>query len=143
MNWKKGTIVSLSDQFVRIQKDEWDIFYPIESFFAYSSCEYVEENSVEVRKSSGRNPKVGDRVYYWDNGLGQTFWMFQPDQVPSQTYWKVKLAIPSGAKITTEVISDCFRRMAHKCHSDRGGNDRLMKELLKAREDALESISRR
>lgn len=138
MDWKKGTIIKILYGYAVVLKTVPDVFYPTDSFFTYSSHEYVRENSVEVRRTSGRKPKVGDQICYWYNGSGQTFWMFQSDQT---TDWKMKLAIPDGTQITTEIIDVCFRKMTLKCHLDAGGSDQSMRELLKARQDALVFIS--
>lgn len=57
-----------------------------------------------------------------------------PPPAPGRNWWEV-LDVPQ--KATIEQINSAFKRLAHAFHPDRGGSDKSMSELNRARDEAL------
>lgn len=57
--------------------------------------------------------------------------------------WKEILHIPNDREITERTIKVCFRKLARKYHPDlQSGNEKKMKELIEARNQAFKEIRR-
>jgi hypothetical protein len=54
------------------------------------------------------------------------------EEVPLE--WRKVLQISSDSQVTEDIIKKAFRRRALVCHPDKGGSEKLMKELLRARD---------
>jgi hypothetical protein len=48
--------------------------------------------------------------------------------------WRKVLQISSDSVVTEDIIKRAFRKRALQCHPDKGGSEKLMKELLHARD---------
>lgn len=98
----------------------------------------VEEAKQKIRKWAAEKPPVATR-----EGIREMTMMDLSEVYAGPPRWKMVLLIQPGVRITRELVRDRYRTIARVVHTNGEigtGNEKLMKQLVWARDEAMKHV---